>query len=179
MGPTDKGPPLVVCDAGPLIHLDELEALDLLSDFAEVLVPNAVWTEVERHRPGALSHPCLTLQRITPGMPVPPELDALARIFSLHAGEWEALRVVLEYAPGLLLTDDTVTDDTAARMAAGSLRIDTHGTFGILVRSIRGGQRTHAEVVAILQAIPSRSTLHLKRSLLDQVISEVQRSYGN
>lgn len=173
MGPTDKGPPLVVCDAGPLIHLDELESLDLLADFAGVLVPNVVWTEVELHRPGALSHPCLTLQRITPGIPVPPELDALARIFSLHAGEWEALRVVLEYAPGLLLTDDT-----AARMAAGSLRIDTHGTIGILVRSIRRGQRTRAEVVAILQSIPSRSTLHLKRSLLDQVISEVQGSYG-
>jgi hypothetical protein len=26
----------VVCDAGPLIHLDEIDCLDLLSDFAEV-----------------------------------------------------------------------------------------------------------------------------------------------
>ena len=47
---SDQGPPLVVCDAGPLIHLDELEALDLLADFAEVLVPDAVWREVE-HSP--------------------------------------------------------------------------------------------------------------------------------
>lgn len=51
MGTSDQGPPLVVCDAGPLIHLDELDALGLLSDFAEVLVPDAVWREVERHRP--------------------------------------------------------------------------------------------------------------------------------
>jgi predicted nucleic acid-binding protein len=42
---------VVVTDAGPLIHLDELDVLDLLNDFAEVLVPQAVWREVERHRP--------------------------------------------------------------------------------------------------------------------------------
>ena len=30
--------PPVVCDAGPLIHLDELGALDLLGDFSKVLV---------------------------------------------------------------------------------------------------------------------------------------------
>ena len=27
----------VVCDAGPIIHLDELDCLDLLSDFRQVL----------------------------------------------------------------------------------------------------------------------------------------------
>lgn len=28
----------VICDAGPLIHLDELSALDLLSDYSAVFV---------------------------------------------------------------------------------------------------------------------------------------------
>ncbi|MFA6921059.1 MAG: hypothetical protein WC216_04395 [Gallionella sp.] len=37
---------LVVADAGPLIHLYELTALDVLSDYATVFVPNAVWLEV-------------------------------------------------------------------------------------------------------------------------------------
>jgi hypothetical protein len=32
----------LVCDAGPLIHLEELGCLDLLRDFAAVLVPDAV-----------------------------------------------------------------------------------------------------------------------------------------
>lgn len=41
--------------AGRLMRLDELYALDLLADFTEVLVPDAVWREVERHRPRALS----------------------------------------------------------------------------------------------------------------------------
>ena len=48
---TERKTSLVVCDAGPLIHLDEVGCLDLLADFSEVLVPDAVRREVQRHRP--------------------------------------------------------------------------------------------------------------------------------
>ena len=53
----------IVCDAGPLIHLDELECLDLLTDFKCVLVPEQVWQEVEQHQPSALRHSDVQLQR--------------------------------------------------------------------------------------------------------------------
>ena len=92
--------PLVVCDAGPLIHLDELGCMDLLSDFSEVLVPETVWREVGRHRPSALTHPSVGLRRVSPTIPEPPALEALALVLSPHTGEWEALRVALEYRPG-------------------------------------------------------------------------------
>lgn len=69
---------------------------------------------------------------------------------------------------------ERLTDDRTARLAAGSLRIGTHGTIGILVRAIRRRQRTKEEVLAVLRSIPTRSTLHLKRSLLESVISEVE-----
>ena len=169
MGKIDQPMPLVVCDAGPLIHLDEVDCLDLLADFSEVLVPEAVWAEVLRHRPRALAHAALTLRRVHPSSPVPPALEALAQVLSLHTGEWEALRVALEHRPGLLLTDDT-----AARLAAGNLGIVTHGTIGILVRAIRRKQRTKSDVLALLRILPTQSTLHLKRSLLEAVIHEVE-----
>ena len=89
-------------------------------------------------------------------------------MLSLHTGEGGALRVALEHRPGLLLTDDT-----AARLAAGNLGIVTHGTIGVLVRAIRRRQRTKPEILAVLRALPARSTLHLKRSLLDAVVHEV------
>jgi len=43
----------VILDAGPIIHLDELGCLDLLLDFKELLVPEAVWSENEfiNHQP--------------------------------------------------------------------------------------------------------------------------------
>jgi len=34
-----------ICDAGPLIHLDELNCIDLLSDFREIILPNTVKKE--------------------------------------------------------------------------------------------------------------------------------------
>ena len=54
---------VVIADAGPLIHLDELSSLDLLADFGNIIVPNAVWCEVENHRAQALKHPGLNLIR--------------------------------------------------------------------------------------------------------------------
>lgn len=121
MGKIDQCPALVVCDAGPLIHLDEVGALDLLADFREILVPDAVWREVEQHRPAALGCPGIHLRRVVPRMTAPPALNALAQVFSLHAGEWEALCVALEHNVGMLLTDDA-----AARLAAGILKIAAH-----------------------------------------------------
>jgi predicted nucleic acid-binding protein len=171
MATTDHGATLVVCDAGPLIHLDEIGALDLLADFAEVMVPDAVWQEVLRHRPQALTRPGVILHRVNPRMPASPELEVLAQVFSLHAGEWEALRLAMEHRPGLLLTDDT-----AARLAVGNLRINVHGTIGILVRAIRRGQRTKGQVIELLKSLTAHSTLYLKQSLLDAVISQLEQS---
>ncbi|NJN46742.1 MAG: hypothetical protein HC808_09995 [Candidatus Competibacteraceae bacterium] len=73
MDETDQRPPLVVCDAGPLIHLDELACLDLLADFPAVLVPPEVWREVQQHRLSALGQAVVTLRQVSPIRPVPAE----------------------------------------------------------------------------------------------------------
>ena len=44
---------VVVSDAGPIIHLSELDCLNVLSDFNEVLIPPIVWEEILRHQPKA------------------------------------------------------------------------------------------------------------------------------
>ena len=44
----------IVCDTGPIIHLDELGCLDLLADFKEILLTVSVVEEIEKHRPVAL-----------------------------------------------------------------------------------------------------------------------------
>ena len=100
---------VVVCDAGPLIHLDELACLDLLADFQDVLVPDQVWREVQRHRPSVFNQSTVTLRMVSPTRPLPPMLEAMARLLALHTGEVEALRVALEHPSTLLLTDDTAS----------------------------------------------------------------------
>jgi|688.fasta_scaffold142079_3 predicted nucleic acid-binding protein len=171
MATTESPACIVVCDAGPLIHLDEIDALDLLADFPRVLVPDAVWREVQRHRPTALANPSLVIERLEPVSPAPPELQTLSQVLSLHSGEWQALRLVLEHPPALLLTNDT-----AARLAATNFGITAHGTIGILIRAIRRKLRSKQQVLSLLRSIPSASTLHLKRSLLAAVIREVENN---
>ena len=39
---------IVVSDAGPIIYLDELDTLALLSDFQTIILPDAVWEEILR-----------------------------------------------------------------------------------------------------------------------------------
>lgn len=161
-------PVLVVADAGPLIHLDELDALDVLGDYAAVFVPDAVWLEVQHHRPQVLQQANVKLIRQLPPAPSA-RINAMAAIYTLHNGEREALALCLDQAVNILLTDDT-----AARLAAKSLNIAAHGTLGLLIRAVRQQLRTPSEVVSLLAAIPQQTTLHIRPSLLNEAIARVR-----
>lgn len=71
-----------------------------------------------------------------------------------------------------------LTDDTAARLAAKSLNIRAHGTLGLLIRAVRQQSRTPSEVLALLASIPQCTTLHIRLSLLNQVIAQVRLEWG-
>jgi predicted nucleic acid-binding protein len=162
---------IVVCDAGPMIHVDEFGCLGLLSDFSRCLVPDAVWVEVERVRPAALSHPGVVAEKVTVGSTdFHDEVDVLSTSLSLHTGEVAALQLAKSTPQSLLLTDDT-----AARLAARQLGVRVHGTIGILIRAIRRSQMPKEAVVETLRSLPDHSTLHIKRSLLAQIIEDVER----
>lgn len=167
----DIAPPVVVCDAGPVIHLDELGCLDLLHDFPDLILSVAVRREIERHRPAALRRRGFSWRDATPCGSPSAALSVLARVLPLHSGEVEALRVAADH-PGAIL----LTDDAAARLAARSLGIRVHGTIGILLRSIRRRRRSRAAVAALLRELPRRSTLHVKAELLNGFIRTVERS---
>lgn len=165
----DAAAMLVVCDAGPIIHLDQLDCLDLLSDFSRVVVPDVVWREVEHHRPTALTQVAVQFERLKPRGEPAAALTTLHRLFALHAGELQALQIAQELSADFLLTDDT-----AARLAAQNLQVTVHGTLGVLLRAIRRKQRSPQEVLALLHVLPSRSTLHIKPELLDDIIRQIE-----
>lgn len=163
-----KSSTVVIADAGPIIHLDELACIDILTDFSRVIVPEAVWLEVQHHRPQAIDSINLLLIRQS-AQHFSPSVNALAPLYTLHTGEQEALHLCLEYTNSLLLTDDT-----AARLAAKSLGISAHGTLGLLVRAIRQQSRSKSEILELLRSIPTLTSLHIRLSLLNEVIKEVE-----
>jgi hypothetical protein len=99
----------VVCDAGPLIHLDQLGCLDLLSDFAPLLVPEAVWNEVACHRPGALT--AGFLERTLPPVMPQPAVEVVCATFALDEGESECLAVLAAAKKGLFQTGASLVTD--------------------------------------------------------------------
>lgn len=158
---------IIVADAGPLIHLTELGALRFLADFGRVLVPDAVWSEVSQHRPDALLQLGDVLKKIAPPPPSP-EMQSVGKLYTLHRGEWEALLVCSQMKGSRLLTDDT-----AARLAAQAIQVASTGTIGILLRALRRDLCRKAELIALLESIPISTSLHLRPSLLQQIIAEV------
>lgn len=83
-----------ICDAGPIIHLDELHCIHLLSDFQEIILSDTVWEEVKHHRPGVLGKKDISIRRIRKKYPMSEMLRTMCRAFSLDAGETEALAIV-------------------------------------------------------------------------------------
>lgn len=158
-----------MCDAGPLIHLDELDCLDLLTDFESILVPQQVWQEVERHRSHALAHPDVVMQQVSVDLSQQASFRTLARALALDLGEQAALSLMAVHPEAILLTDDS-----AARLAAESLSYSVHGSVGILLRSIRRRQRTRQQVIALLENLPTRSSLHIRADLLQRIIARVR-----
>lgn len=161
-----------ICDAGPIIHLDELNCLDLLCDFQQIVLGDTVLEEVKHHRPGALKKPNIHFMRSPQEYPVSELLRTMCRIFSLDAGEIETLAII-EKNPGALF----FTDDASARLVADRMGFKVHGTIGIIVRAIRRELMQPEQVLRILAEIPSKSSLHIRPSLLEKNIGKVKREF--
>ena len=163
---------VAVCDAGPLIHLDELEARDLLDDFA-LVVPEAVLREVRKHRSASAEWAASNAEVENSALPPDSAFRALVSALSLDEGEQHALALARNREGCMLFTDDA-----AARLAAERERIHVHGTIGVLLRAIRRRHRTPPEVMTLLQSIPSKSTLYIRSNLLDEIIAQVAQEFG-
>lgn len=126
----------VVVNASPLIILERAQLTHLLTNlFAEVVVPNAVWSEVAAG--GGQTENVLPSRGV-----IQATIDAIPSdilVWNLGAGESE----VLTYARQEKCS--AVVDDRAARRCAQSLGIQTLGTGGILILAKGVGLVTSVE----------------------------------
>jgi len=162
-----------VCDAGPIIHLDEIGCLYLMEDFEKVFVPDVVRKEVLAYRDAAFEDSNVKWAEVSQQFSVDASLQAVCRIFSLDAGEVAAL-AFMNKEQGLML----LTDDAAARLVAMKLGYNVHGTIGVLLRAIRRDLMKPEEVIDRIKLIPLQSSLYIKASLLEELIFQVEQEFG-
>ncbi len=146
---------LVVTDTGPLLHLHEVGAVDLLAHLGTVHVTPTVLSELQRHAPSffkdGLPH------WLEESLPSTEALGQAARWTAagvLDAGEAEALAFARTINADLF-----VTDDAAARTVGESLGLNVRGTLGVVLYNAAAGHLNYATALNTLTNLEQRSTL--------------------
>ena len=168
MPPNDLGL-AAIADAGPLIHLDELDSLGLLAAFTEVLVPPTVANEASRHRPGWRQRAPAALRVVSPSEVNIRAVESQAGDSRLDPGEVAALALWLEHREATLLCDDL-----AARRHAEAMGCPIVGTLGILLQAARSRRLPASEAGRLIRSIPASSTLHILPELLEAALEALE-----
>lgn len=166
---------IVVTNAGPLMALAKVGAIDLLPIlFPGCIVPAAVYDEVviaglKTMRPDALAVDAAVKSGKLDVLPVadsdlPPEIQDLP----LDRGE----RHVIHLAR-VRLADLVLLDDSRARSIAASLGLRVKGTLGVIIAAYRSGSLTRDDAVRIVTAIRSRPDIWIADAVCDAVLAEL------
>lgn len=142
----------VVSDTGPLLHLHEAKALDLMSLTGDVHIPIAVDAEMSQHEATWPIHrpTWVIIDTVLP--PYTAEAEAWQQAGLLDVGEAQAIALTRQLSADWLLTDDA-----AARLLGQSLGLEVHGSLGIVLWSAATGHLTHAEAESILNRLANSS----------------------
>lgn len=144
--------PTVVCDTGPILHLAEADALELLHHMPRVLIPPAVEAEMRSHhsRWHLVRPHWIRVELLTPRHGTDAQTWLAADL--LDAGEAEAVALARQVRATWILTDDA-----AAAMFARSLGMEAHGSLGVVLWCVAKGHLAAEEGRAVLQRLRASS----------------------
>lgn len=156
---------VAVADTGPIIHLAEVDALQLLSTVEQLYLPETVLSELEEGGvPDGL--PELEFDLVT----ADPE-DAVRR--RLDSGETAVLAVAREYEAVLL------TDDMAAREAAVEEDVEVHGSIGVIALGHSRGKLDRGEAASVMRALQSETSLFVTDAVVERGIEMLSTADEN
>lgn len=153
---------LAVADAGPLIHLDEIDALGLLSAIDTLLIPETVYQELETGGvPRALDEIKYVL--------VETDTEDLSQS-GLDPGETAALSLATDRDAVLL------TDDLEARDVARDANVEVHGSVGIIVFAYRRSQLSKPEAIRLLRSLQTETSLFITDAVVERGITLLEQA---
>lgn len=159
-----------VADAGPIIHLAEIDCLFLLHLFERLCVPQAVWLETINR---ATETRLLELGHISRYTPTQAEVTRFVQdngLQNLHSGECESLYLCRQINIPYILTDDL-----AVREAAKRLKLTPIGSLGIVVKSYRNNLISLNQAERYLLDLHDVSTLFVTRAIVELAVEELHR----
>jgi len=143
-----------------VLHLSEARALDLLEHLGEIHIPATVDTEIRRYLVDwPIQRPAwIIIDTLAPA--VESAAAGWMQAGLLHAGEAAAIALAQQLSADWLLTDDA-----AARLFAGALRLEVHGSLGVVLWSAANGYLNQADAEDCLNRL-SQSSLWVSPGVL-------------
>lgn len=152
-----------VCDAGPLIHLDEAGLPEALEVFRRVVVPSPVADEV-RAQPRGPGLRLLKARHVVLSRPSREEMGAARGFAFRRLGTTDRLLLAMAQAREAPL----LTDDLDVREAAKSLDLEVAGTIGLVLRAATRALATRQSALAALDRLLMESSMFVTKALVER-----------
>lgn len=165
-----------ISDAGPLLHLAEIDSLALLSVFESIHIPEAVYLEILRHNRTVWSQ-VMELGNIHSHTLVTTEVDRFIEantLQGLHFGERECLCLCQQIHVPVILTDDL-----AVRDAAKHLHFLPVGSLGIIVKAYMSGKISMIEAKHHLWNLYEISSLFVTKVIVEMAVEQLKKRNPN
>ena len=161
-----------VSNAGPFIHLAQIDRLKILSIFTTIYVPSKVISEITiGDEPGIKeipSRPNIKVIHISDDETR--NFEKTIAKFALEKGEIHALYLCNKIKASLFLTDDL-----DARTAAIELGFQAHGSIGIITRAFHRKLITLKEAEQGIFDLYSKSNLFVTKGIVNNAIKTLHR----
>ncbi len=154
-----------VFDAGPLIHLAEIDQLSLLSVIDEKMIPEEVYNEFEKHRPEDISIEIENLNEKGKKY-----ARSLVQEYHIDLGEAEAIALIKQKDLRYLFTDDWY-----AREVAEELGIKVHGSLGIVMRAHKQRILDRSNALMIIDRLSEESSLFITPRIVEKAKIEIEK----
>ena len=166
----------VVSDTGPLIHISEIDSINLLKYFNNIYVPESVRLEYIKHRkssdPDAFELENINLNKVK-DIEVKKFIDKY-ELLKLHLGEKECLYLCRKLYINLILTDDLAVRDTAKK-----LDITPVGSIGVIIKSFKENIISLSQAEKYIINLYEISSLYVTKTIVELVIEELREANKN
>ena len=156
-----------VFDAGPFIHLHEIDQLPSCKVFSVISTTPEILDECKRM--SSLIEKMKNVQQRDLSSKGKDFAQYLIAKYTLHLGEATGISLCKQEKIRLFFTDDL-----DARTVAQTLGFEPHGTLAILLRAFSEKFLTEKKVLQAIDALYNDSSLFLTKDLRDWTIKEVK-----
>lgn len=155
-----------VFDAGPFIHLEEIQKLCLVSLFKKILTTREILEECSKIKTAINKLKNMVSKELKPKNK--DMAKYLIERYSLDLGEATGIALCKQEHIKLFFTDDL-----EARQTSYLLGFKAHGTIGIILRAFREKLLTKKQTKETIQNLYHNSTLFFTQDLKEWTLKEI------